>query len=289
MSGHHNSSSMIERMEASARVSRFITDDEDYGRWRIFHFEVDEHHHRMSIARAIGEGGPNRHMRVARTIPEGEYVSLLRKATPGELQDIADGTVVDAYTDDGPNKAYIPVMSDTPTEIREMGHALKHAHGRVLITGLGLGCLVAGLLSNPDVTEIVVVEIDRDVIALTGKWYKAEPRVTIVNDDAIRFAAGYDGPDFDYAWHDIWTHIGDRNLDDDSLAEHGISYESMFVNYDRFCDHQGAWGYIEALHMSSSRTCWMSLRRRTKPRARRWKSFAQPRPARKRNTKRIWM
>jgi hypothetical protein len=240
----------LNRLAEAARVGRFITEDDEVGRWRIMHFDITEEHYRRSKAVAIAQGGVNTEERLRRTIPPGHYVTLLRKVTKGEQEDIEDGSVVDA---DSPHPGYIPIMSDTPAEIYEHGHAFVNAHGRVLITGLGLGCLVAALLSKPGVEHITVVEIDKDVLALTGKFYANEPRVTLVNDDAIRFAANYTGPDFDYAWHDIWSHIADRNLDDDSVAEHGISYQTMFDMYDPFCDYQGAWAYPEALKMRAAK------------------------------------
>ena len=241
----------MNRIAKAARVSRFMKDDAEVGRWRLKHFTINEAHYRHSAAVAIAQGGAQGEMRLERTIPPGEYVTLVRKATAGELEDIRDEKVVDAFVpgDEDWHSGYVPIMSDTPSEIFEHGHAFRNAHGRVLITGLGLGCLVAALLSTEEVEHITVVEIDKDVIELTGHYYAGDPRVTIVNDDAIRFAANYEGPDFDYAWHDIWSHISPRNLDDDSLAEHGISYETMFMMYEAFVNIQGAWAYPEALKM----------------------------------------
>jgi hypothetical protein len=72
--------------------------------------------------------------------------------------------------------------------------------------------------------------------------------VKIVNLDALAAARVFyaEGVYFDYAWHDIWSHIADRNLEDDDLAEHGISYETMFNTYSDVCDVQEAWAWREA-------------------------------------------
>jgi hypothetical protein len=224
--------------------------DATVGRWKLMHFTVSEAQYRVMVAQAIAEGGPNREERVKRTVPPGDYITLLRKATPFELRDIEEGRLVDA---DGPHPGYVPIMSDTPAEVNEHMHAWDHADGNVLITGLGLGVLVSGLLTRESVDHITVVEIDRDVIALTGHFYADHPKVTIVNMDALAYARHLDeegqGCIFDYAWHDIWSHISDRNLENDELAEHGISYATMFGAYEGHCAHQGAWAYPEALEM----------------------------------------
>jgi hypothetical protein len=233
----------------AARVGSFM-DSVEVGRWKLIHFAVDESYSRRMMAVAYAEGGPQGQLRAARTIPPGNYCCLQRRATQTELEDLDDGLVVDGDTPDG-DPRYVPVMSDTPSEIREHADAIRDATGDVLITGLGLGCIVSALLAKPDVTSITVVEIDRDVIAITGPYYENEPRVKIVNMDAIAAAAWFasEGVGFDYAWHDIWSHIADRNLDDDDVAEHGISYETMFANYMPIVPEQSAWAYTEALKM----------------------------------------
>lgn len=236
----------------AARVSTFM-EPAQHGRWKIVPFTQTERMVGLSYAVAYAEGGTaeEREMRAARTIPAGTYVSLQRKATALELEDIANERLVDVGAADG-DPLYMPVMSDTPAEIREHSMAIEDAYGDVVITGLGLGCIVSALLAKPEVRTITVVEIDRDVIALTGPYYADEPRVTIVNMDALKAAEAFEdeGQFFDYGWHDIWSHIADRNLDDDALAEHGISYETMFNAYSGVCDQQEAWAWHEARAMA---------------------------------------
>lgn len=232
-------------MNEAVRVSSFM-EEAEVGRWRIRHFTITERRYTVELLAAQMEGNEQGDMRAERTIPPGDYVCLTRKATPMELDDIKEERVVDSFA---PDADHVPIMSDTPAEVNEHIDAFRDAHGKVVITGLGLGVIVSGLLAHPDVDTITVVEIDKDVIALTGPYYEDEPRVTIVNDDAIHFAETYDGPGFDYAWHDIWSHIADRNLDRDDLAEHGISYERMFQAYSGIADDQGAWAYEHALAM----------------------------------------
>lgn len=238
----------------AVRVSSFM-EDAEVGRWRLMHFTITEREYRQSVAIAAAQGGAQGEMRMGRTIPPGDYITLLRKATPFEMKDIEEERVVDSHS---PHPGYVPIMSDTPAEVNEHMHAWNYAHGNVLITGLGLGVLVSGLLTRESVEHITVVEIDRDVIALTGHYYADHPKVTIVNADAVRYAeelalASDDPPMFDYAWHDIWSHIADRNLEDDALAEHGISYRTMFEAWEPFAVMQGAWAYPEALAMREAK------------------------------------
>jgi hypothetical protein len=222
----------------AARVSTFIGAAER-GRWRIREFDVTGEHHRLEVLRALHDAGDNevqREWAVSRAIPPGHYVSLQRKATEFELEDKPE------LLDTG----YAPVMSDTPTEIQEHGHCIALAEGRVLIHGLGLGVVVSALLAKPEVKHIDVVEIDPDVIALTGHYYD-DPRVTIHRGSCLR--QGWSPTvTWDYVWHDIWSHISTRNMDPET-AEHGISYDMLFDMFAPHTEAQGAWGYAEALEM----------------------------------------
>jgi hypothetical protein len=58
--------------------------------------------------------------------------------------------------DDG--RVYEVVMEDSPRELRRHLPIWMHAHGRVLVTGLGLGCVVRGLLASPHVEYIDVAK-----------------------------------------------------------------------------------------------------------------------------------
>jgi hypothetical protein len=241
----------FDSVEAAARVSSFMGAAE-HGRWQINRFTIADHDVKRALGRNIGRStsAEELDMRNARIVPPGEYVSLRRRATPEE------GSAL--YEDGTPFDGWVPVMSDTPSEIHEHDDAFRRAHGNVVITGLGLGVVVSALLAKPEVEHITVVEVDRDVIALTGPYYEDETRVTIVNMDALEYAATRKRArvypplhDFDFAWHDIWSAISYRNMDDDSLAEHGISYQTMFDAYDPFCVNQSAWALAEAIRQGA--------------------------------------
>lgn len=103
------------------------------------------------------------------------------------------------------------VMSNTPMEVRTNRIAYRMARGRVLINGLGLGMLLEAILSKPDVTYVRVIEIDPDVIKLTGPHFAHDPRVEIICADALEYKPAK-GELFDYCWHDIWDTISSDNL-----------------------------------------------------------------------------
>src|SRR5271154_6313451 len=52
------------------------------------------------------------------------------------------------------------VMEDSRTELCRHLPIWWRARGHVLVTGLGLGCVARGLLANPAVEHVTVVEID---------------------------------------------------------------------------------------------------------------------------------
>lgn len=227
------------------------------GRWKLQRFNItdDDYARNVLIARLQHPDAARAALAVEREVPPGEYVSLKRLATPQERENYD-------VPEDHAEPVYIPVMSDTPAEINEQTEVLDNAHGHVLITGLGIGCVVAALLHKPEVKTITVVEVDPDVIAITMPYFRqeiADGRVNIVPEDALRFAEVARGdftthtpePAWDYAWHDIWSAISSRNLDDD-LAEHGISYRTMFDAYAPLIrGEQGAWAFREATHMDA--------------------------------------
>jgi hypothetical protein len=75
-------------------------------------------------------------------------------------------------------------MTDAPFVLRNYVWFLRAARGDVLLTGLGLGCLVRGLLALPEVRSITVLELHADVLGLVGPHYR-DPRVEILHADAL--------------------------------------------------------------------------------------------------------
>lgn len=122
------------------------------------------------------------------------------------------------------------VMEDSFTELSRHLPIWMAAHGRVLITGLGLGCVVRGLLASPDVEHVDVVEIDRWIIDTIGAEFTADPRVAIHHGDALKLKL--DGR-WDFAWHDLWR-------DDDQLQ---LDHANLLLDYGHRVGRQGAWAF----------------------------------------------
>ncbi len=155
---------------------------------------------------------------VESVVPPGDYVCLRV-----------------AY-DDG----WWPVMTDTPVEYEDHADLFAHAHGRVLLHGLGLGCAVSALLADPAVEHVDVVEANADVIALVAPYFAGYP-VAIHHASCVD-KAWPDDVRWNYVWHDIWTHVSEANLDDET-AEHGISYGRLAQLFAGRADRQGAWAF----------------------------------------------
>ena len=82
---------------------------------------------------------------------------------------------------------YEIVMEDSVRELRRHLPIWRHGRGRVLVSGLGLGCVVRGLLVNPEVEHIDVVEIEQWNIDHFGAEFAGNPRVTIHHGDALKY------------------------------------------------------------------------------------------------------
>lgn len=123
------------------------------------------------------------------------------------------------------------VMEDSERELKRHLPILLAAKGRVLVSGLGLGCVVRGLLAKPGVTHIDVVEIDSTILNLIGPEFDGNPRVALHQGDALtyRWPAG---KTWDYAWHDVHA--------DEALDLH-LLHARLIQRYRARCKQQGAW------------------------------------------------
>jgi hypothetical protein len=122
------------------------------------------------------------------------------------------------------------VMEDSAPELRMHLPIFNRGSGRVLVTGLGLGCVIRGLLAKPDVTHIDVVEIDPDILRVVGEEFTGNPRVTLHCGDALTIRLR---GKWDFAWHDLWTDGPDLQ----SL------HAELFVRFADVCGWQGAWQF----------------------------------------------
>jgi DNA invertase Pin-like site-specific DNA recombinase len=103
---------------------------------------------------------------------------------------------------------------------------------RVLVSGLGLGCVVRGLLAKPEVEHVDVVEISRSILSLVGREFDDNPRVSVHYGDAelIRWPRR---TRWDCAWHDVWS-------EREGLA---VVHARLMARYDGRVRVQGAWQF----------------------------------------------
>lgn len=151
-------------------------------------------------------------------LPAGVYTHLLRVTTerlhrepPGEV-----------------------VMEDTPFELRTHLNFMMKAYGQVLVTGLGLGCVVRGLLQNPRVDFITCIEKSKHVLNLIEPFMPKE-RLKIIHADALEWVK-LDDRKFDCAYHDIWA---DTENGDEPLAH---LHSLLLLSCRKKAKYQDAWG-----------------------------------------------
>jgi spermidine synthase len=134
---------------------------------------------------------------------------------------------------DNDDRVFDVVMEDSPRELRKHLPIWMNARGRVLITGLGLGCVVRGLLASTYVIHIDVVGIDADIIRIVGAEFAGNARVALHHGDATSFQFP-DDVRFDCAWHDLWMDEGDGH---DHLQR---AHCKLICNYADRIPRQGA-------------------------------------------------
>ena len=103
-------------------------------------------------------------------------------------------------------------MSDTPMEQNTNRYFIQQAHGKILIAGLGIGMCVHALLDKPEVTEIVVLEYEQDIINLIAPYCK-HPKVKIIFADAKEWFKSCKEK-FNCVWLDIWSDISGDNYEE---------------------------------------------------------------------------
>ena len=128
------------------------------------------------------------------------------------------------------------VMEDTPFELNTHLNFMLRARGQVLVTGLGLGCVVRGLLANPNVDHVLCLEKSVDVERLVRPYMPKTDRLSFLFIDAFEYPAkARKGFKFDYAWHDIWA---DRDNGDPHLDR---LHMQLFKEFRDIATHQGMW------------------------------------------------
>lgn len=175
--------------------------DAKSGDWAIETFEVSKQKSSLSRIRAM--------MHPLECVEAGTYKRLVRGRTV--------------------------VMSNTQMEIRTNGAIIHRGKGHVLLNGLGLGVVIAGLLQSKEVERITIIEKSVDVIALTAPHFK-DKRVTVIHADAFDYKPPV-GMRYGAVWHDIWDYICGDNLP---------QMTKLKRKYGSRTDWQGCWGEYES-------------------------------------------
>ena len=96
------------------------------------------------------------------------------------------------------------LMSDSPQEIFLQYDAYKNAHGRILTSGLGLGMSPTLFAEKDNVSEVIVIEISKEIIKLCKPKNK---KIKVINDDIWHFLKTTKEK-FDYIYIDIHYSTG---------------------------------------------------------------------------------
>lgn len=180
----------------------------------------------------------------ATTIPAGSaglwavrkvHVTMPGIFPNGEQCPPGDYTALTRYTNSTLYNGGETVMADNPHELRLHLAAAVAARGRVLVTGLGLACVLRMIQANPRVQHITVVERSTDVIKLV--WpHTSHDRCELVEAEAGDYITRT-RQRWDCAWHDVWT---DTDEGEPHLA---VKHQQLMIDAMKQVDFQGAWAF----------------------------------------------
>lgn len=103
------------------------------------------------------------------------------------------------------------VMSDTPMELETNAEFISAARGSVMIGGLGLGLVLLAIQKKPEVTRILVVEKEQELIERISRQLPLNSKVEVVQGDILSFETK---EKFDTLYFDIWNNICGDNWND---------------------------------------------------------------------------
>jgi len=165
-----------------------------------------------------------------------EHYGPERVASPGRYLRLVE----DDPTED---RGWRVWMSNTQAELADhlpVMRVVEAGASSVLINGLGIGAVLAGVLSFGHVTQVDVVELDLRVLDLVAHHYEDDPRVRFHHEDALAVEWLGDPTTirWDAVWHDIWPSIHTGNA---------RSMYDLWVKYRHRTDWQGWWSLPQAL------------------------------------------
>ncbi len=133
-------------------------------------------------------------------------------------------------------------MSITPHEINTMRKAIKEAHGRVLVLGLGLGYYPFMVSQKPEVEGVDIIEISREPIEIFKEaifpFFKQKQKIKVISIDAFEYLKN-NAKQYDYVFADLWH-----------LPEDGLPMYSKLLKLERDRTSYSYWIENEMLIMA---------------------------------------
>lgn len=152
-------------------------------------------------------------------------------------------------------------MRLTPLEIEASYFAIKMAKGKVGVVGLGLGYVVEEMAKKPEVEEIIVYEISKEVIDLYYNNFPKNNKIKVICGDAFKA----ESRKFDFFYADIYEYkITSQIVEDYKKFNeiHNIE-EYSFFGMEHFllsCSYtEIVWVYIPENWMESSRKAFEAI------------------------------
>lgn len=117
------------------------------------------------------------------------------------------------------------VMSNTHMERWTNMNFCTHAHGDVLIGGLGIGLIILAIQDNPEVHSITVIEKNQEVIDMVATQLPLNEKVKIIQADVFLWKPQR-GVQYDTIYMDIWPW-----LDSHTYQEEMLPLKRKFAHY----------------------------------------------------------
>lgn len=133
----------------------------------------------------------------------------------------------------------VDMMLNTPEIVAEYVNFFKQAEGSVLVNGLGIGLCCEYLLKKDTITDLTLIEYEKDAIQLVAPHFNHDKRCSIIHADAFTYEPPK-GKIYDYVWHDIWTTYASKNLKEMDI---------LFAKYSKIAKWQGAWNQHRCLEL----------------------------------------
>lgn len=146
------------------------------------------------------------------------------------------------------------MMSDTTMERRTNHAFVCHAHGRVLVAGLGIGLILEAVLAKPEVETVTVIEKYQDVVYLVAPHYldRYADKLTVITADIFDWRPMPKCMTYSVIYFDIWPDICEDAL---------VDMARLHRAFGRYLDRSDseAWmdswqrSYLKALRRSRQR------------------------------------